>query len=158
MKAATMWQRRGKKNQETIGGTTLVSVCGYVNVRVCAAPLCHLSPLALRSCLNRGGGYPFQSRTGRMSVQLQKYETSVAATNPTCDPPEAKPATFISWVIWLFGLGSRQTQKAPASSNRGESGEQRQRFCGGANHKAPWWLCDIHSLAGAELRGGQLGT
>lgn len=70
MKAATMWQRRGGGggNQETIGGTTLVSVCGYVNLRVCAAPLCHLSPLALRSCLNGGGGggdkYPFQSRSG----------------------------------------------------------------------------------------------
>lgn len=137
----------GGGNQETIGGTTLVSVCGYVNLRVCAAPLCHLSPLALRSCLNGGRGWGgnihFKAEAGRMSVQLQKYETSVSATNPTCDPPEAKPATFISWVIWLFGLGSRQTQKAPASSNGGESGEQRQRCCGGANDKAPWWLCYV---------------
>lgn len=105
-----------------------------------------------------GENIHFKAEAGRMSVQLQKYETSVSATNPTCEPPEAKPATFISWVIWLFGLGSRQTQKAPASSNGGESGEQRRGFCGGANHKAPWWLCDVHSLAGAELRGGQLGT
>lgn len=136
----------------------------HLCLRLCkCARLCGSSvSLALCLCLNGGAGgggdIHFKEEAERISVQLQKYEASVSTTNPGSDPPQAKPATFISPVIWLFVLVRRWTQKVNVMFDWGKSGKKRQRFCSAANHKAPWWLFGIHSFRGAELCGSQIGA
>lgn len=101
----------------------------------------------------------FKAEAGRMSVQLQKYETSMSTTDPTCDPPQAKPGAFISLVICFFVLGRLQTtQRIFVMPNWGKSGKQRQKFCSRANDKAPWLLSGIRLFTGAERCGGQIGA
>lgn len=132
-------------------------------LRLCkCSRLCVSSVSLVLTCFSlvsewKGGGIHFKAEARRMSVQLQKYETSMSMTMTNLTnlwPSSGQTCHFhlFGHLVLCFGK-STNTKGSCDVQLRGKWRAKAETS--GANHKAPRWLSGIRSVTGAETQGGQ---